>query len=74
MGAKLFVTAVAAAIGAIVGVVSGYAVYDATTTFVRFNFIGWLTNAYVGGSYDAILWGTLGAGVAAVLSLMHSWS
>jgi len=74
VGAKLLVTAVAAAIGAILGVVIGYVVYDATTTFVRFTFIGWLTNAYVGENYDAVLWGILGAGVAVVLSSMHRLS
>ena len=71
MGKKIVLTAAVAAIGAILGVVVGYVVYDATTTFVRFNFIGWLTNAYVGDNYDAILWGILGAGVMVVLSSMH---
>jgi hypothetical protein len=69
MGAKV---PVAAAIGAVVGLAIGYVFFDASATLMKVSFIDWLTNVYyVGGKGDAILWGILGAGVAAGLSLMH---
>ena len=67
MGAKVLV---AAAIGAVAGVAIGYIAFDNSGTMMKVSFIDWLTNIYYGRG-DAILWGILGAGVAAALSLMH---
>jgi hypothetical protein len=70
MGAKVLV---AAAIGAVLGLAIGYLFFDASPTLMKVSFIDWMTNLYyVGGRSDAIFWGILGAGVAAVLSLMHN--
>ena len=66
MGANVLVAAVAAAIGAVTGVAVGYIIFDSSVTMIKLSFIDWLTNRH-----DAILWGILGAIVAAGLSLMH---
>jgi hypothetical protein len=72
MVTKVLVALVAAAIGAAVGLAIGYIWFDASATLVKVSFIDWLTNKYItGGRDDAILWGILGAGVAAGLTFLH---
>jgi hypothetical protein len=72
MGAKVLVALAAAALGAVAGVAIGYVVFDNSGTLMKVTFIDWLTNRYyVGGRDDAIMWGILGASVAAVLCLLH---
>jgi hypothetical protein len=61
----LVAAAVAAAIGAAAGVAIGYIVFDSSVTMIKLSF-----GEYVGRN-DAILWGILGAIVAAGLSLLH---
>ena len=72
MGANILVTLVAAAIGAVAGVTIGYIFFDVSPKLISVDFSDWLTNKYYAGGWDdAILWGTAGAVVGAVLSLMH---
>ena len=67
MGANALVgAAVAAAIGAVAGVAIGYIVFDSSVTMMKLSF-----SEYVGGRNDAILFGILGAIVAAGLSFLH---
>ena len=52
-----------AAIGAVVGVATGYAVYCVSSSAFSAGVIVWSADAHL-GAMDAILWGILGAGVA----------
>ena len=72
MVAKLLVALVAAAIGAVAGIGIGYVVYEHSASILRVSFMDWLTHRnLIGGMGDGILWGILGAGVGALLSLLH---
>ena len=76
MGATILGTTLAAAIGAIFGLVIGYIVFESYHHMISVGFIDWMTNVYyVGGRNDAIFWASIGAGVASALNLMFvsSW-
>jgi len=60
-----------AAIGAVVGVATGYAVYAVSSSPFSAGVIVWSAGAHL-GAMDAILWAILGAGVAAELSNAHN--
>jgi hypothetical protein len=59
-----------AAIGAVVGVAIGYAVYAVNSSPFSAGIIVW-SDAHL-GAMDTILWAVLGAGVAAELSSAHN--
>jgi hypothetical protein len=60
-----------AAIGAVVGVATGYAVYAVSNSSDSAGIIVWSTGAHL-GAMDALLWAILGAGVATELSYFHN--
>lgn len=63
--------ALTAAIGAVVGVATGYAIYAVSNSPYSGGIIVWSTGAHL-GVIDTILWAVLGAGVAAELSNAHN--
>jgi len=70
MVAKIVVALVAAAIGAVAGLGIGYIAYDHSASIFRVGFMDWLSHRNLIGGMG-IWWGILGAGIGAVLSLLH---